>query len=832
MGHEDDSHIILSAPPGTSGMAPESCQEAEEAKKEAPLSLVGQALVNGPREPPAGTLQDPVAPKCPQDTKPSSSRVVFSTNLQLTPESLDPRALRLLWGQRELEIQALRWAIQNRPDARHCHVLQEVAGIPPERGARNQERFLQNKVQKLTLELKKQKEQAQLEKSQLEERLLQTATTIQQLEAELQAFQKSCLLQLARSSWVGRILRSSTGSVEVVTAETLLELSDLPESDQGLSAGEGFRLEDVDWNSIAQRYPNLFTNIECSSDQKHPRPLSPPEASLSGEWGSELRRRHMEQRLKSVEWSTLPLVGTSSSGGTDSGSSSGQLAARCRVRKVTGRPPRSPGRKSSEPTEAHSRIFSREMQTQTEGGVGLPHDLPPQGHNLGPKPYTASPNSLTFTAAWGKAAGASLVSLLGPGGVSGDACCCGGTLTGVPPPAPGSWSYPPASLSLQGPAIPPALDWTPGAVLLPSPPSACCRSVWPRMTCPQWMLHLEVPLPTGLLSPDLRKAHQDQPGKTVLTGEPCAGAEHGPPRRRWSPTGSCLKIIAVSRRDRFVRVLNQSLEETVDLSGLTLQQLVQDFPVCMYRFPPGTLLAPRHHVTVWGEGPRSTKKQLPSSLGFHFNRGCMTLLLNPKGEVLSEYQAPHGVSRGSRIFVDNADLSIDRFPLPEAAPAAATLEQMPGTQHSRAGRAREPRARRRRPRPLPSRTAHPSGRGLRVSRRPRPTGTRGPFPRQSASKLFRPPEATGTRAPERLPAIPETGLCLEDRQARKEPRVLVSARVRGLCPEPRPPRAPPRPPPPRTPNPHALLCPAPSAPRPYTPFLPPPLALAPPLAHS
>lgn len=36
-----------------------------------------------------------------------------------------------------------------------------------------------------------------------------------QLETELQAFQRSCLLQLARSSWVGRVLRSSTGSVEV-----------------------------------------------------------------------------------------------------------------------------------------------------------------------------------------------------------------------------------------------------------------------------------------------------------------------------------------------------------------------------------------------------------------------------------------------------------------------------------------------------------------------------------------------------------------------------------------------------------------------------------------
>lgn len=56
--------------------------------------------------------------------------------------------------------------------------------------------------------------------------------------------------------------------------------------------------------------------------------------------------------------------------------------------------------------------------------------------------------------------------------------------------------------------------------------------------------------------------------------------------------------MAVSRRQRFVRILNQSPEETVDLGGFVLQQLVLDFPVCMYRFPPNTLLAPRHHITV------------------------------------------------------------------------------------------------------------------------------------------------------------------------------------------------------------------------------------------
>lgn len=46
---------------------------------------------------------------------------------------MDPRTLRLLWEQRELEIQALRWAVQNGQNARHYRILQEVAGIPPER---------------------------------------------------------------------------------------------------------------------------------------------------------------------------------------------------------------------------------------------------------------------------------------------------------------------------------------------------------------------------------------------------------------------------------------------------------------------------------------------------------------------------------------------------------------------------------------------------------------------------------------------------------------------------------------------------------------------------
>lgn len=81
-----------------------------------------------------------------------------------------------------------------------------------------------------------------------------------------------------------------------------------------------------------------------------------------------------------------------------------------------------------------------------------------------------------------------------------------------------------------------------------------------------------------------------------------------------NPTSSCLKIVAVSRKERFVRVLNQSLEETADLGGLVLQQLLNGFPVCMYRFPLGTLLEPRHHVTVRPALPPESLRGLCSSL--------------------------------------------------------------------------------------------------------------------------------------------------------------------------------------------------------------------------
>ncbi|XP_017898515.1 PREDICTED: lamin tail domain-containing protein 2 isoform X3 [Capra hircus] len=853
------------APPATSRMAPKSCQEAEDAEEEALPSLVDREPVSGHVGPPAGAAADPVAPTHPQNATPSSTRMISSISLQPALESLDPRALRLLWGQRELEIQALRWAVQNQRAARRRHILQEVAGLPAERSSRSQEKFLQNQVQKLTLELKAQKEKAQLEKQLLEERLQQTGDALQQLEAELQAFQKSCLLQLARSSWVGRVLRSSTGSVEVVTAETLMDLSDFSENDQAPAAGEGFRLEDVDWNSIAHRYPNLFSNLESNSDQKHARTPQLPAASPPDQWSSELCCRHQEHNLKSVEWSSLPLAGTSSSGGADSESSNSQLAAHNRVHKVTRDHPPVPGRTAKQ-VEAQAQSLCRDGQATSEGGAGRSPLVSSPSHTCRTVLSAPSPEGHPLTS-WlpGSQLEAATSWLPVPAGGSGAPSPVPGLGRARRAPATASvpWLEPTCHPSPRqvlhsvSPLLPGAgahhpscPDLIPTAAPLPRGPSGHCgpgpasqemSSVDPGPS------KLGFPSQAVRLSVHLQNTHSDEQGENGQKPESGVDSHLWHSRRcpSPSPTGSCLKIMAVSRRQRFVRILNQSLEETVDLGGFVLQQLVLDFPVCLYRFPPSTLLAPRHHVTVWGEGPCSTRRQQPSSLGqepvrFYSSRSCVTLLLNPQGEVLSEHQSPHCVTPVSRIFADNTDLSIDCFPLSEARPGADLAEHQPQPRPLRKGRVREARAGRRRPGwgprvprcllppqartgkdpRLPAGTAphlprsHPSARSGLPSGLPPPQAASAPgpplpagrlslttppylarprvqLPRLSTIKLLRQREApvwpkdVAQTHPELLPAIPipEVGVGLQDCRGRKEQKIRVCRkRVDRGCP--------------------------------------------------
>ncbi|XP_049993209.1 lamin tail domain-containing protein 2 isoform X1 [Alexandromys fortis] len=634
-------------------MAPKSCQESED--EQMSPAPAGVKPDSSDLESAAGTPMDTEAPSCSRSSKPycAPTPVGCSIKQQLAPETMDPRTLRLLWEQRELEIQALRWAVQNGQNARYYHILQEVAGIPPERNSKSQDRFLQNQVQKLTLELKTQKEQAQLEKERLEEKLRQNCRTMQQMEAELQTFQKSCLLQLAHSSWVGRVLRSQTGSVEVVTAEVLRDPTDSTEYVEGPTSREEFRLEDVDWNSIAHRYPNLFSSMSFHTDEKL---RQPHQSSEMDTWDSECTLKHVEKPSKILGWGALPLANTRSSEGADSDSSSCQIALHSGAKKVTGHPPQGTDL-ASEQTQECTRSFSR---------------------------------------------------------------------------------------------------------------------------------HTE----------DLHRSCSPSLSKTVL--EPCADLHHQHTRPQLNPLGCCLKIAAVSHREKFIRILNQSQAETVDLGGFVVQQLVRDYPVCMYRFPPGILLAPQHHITVWGEGTSRTKKQLPVSSDqepFHFQSslGCVTVLVNPHGQVLSEHQAAPCVTLGSKMFTDNTDWSIDRFPLSESEPKADSGEEQcrPSSPHK--GRVRNSGARRKKPGPGVHQQRHfrTGTSALRTSGSLRPTETRDILPLLSTRKLLHPGEVPaqqeGVKAEtaELLPAIPECSsrVCLKDSLCWQERKVQVCRKSVDLsCP--------------------------------------------------
>lgn len=128
---------------------------------------------------------------------------------------------------------------------------------------------------------------------------------------------------------------------------------------------------------------------------RHPRTPQHPTASPPDQWSSELCCRHQEHNLKSVEWSSLPLVGTSSSGGADSESSNSQLALHNRVHKVMGARPLVPGRTVKQ-MEAQAPSLCRDSQATFEGGAGraspgffpLPHL---QVCDLCPKPQRTSP---------------------------------------------------------------------------------------------------------------------------------------------------------------------------------------------------------------------------------------------------------------------------------------------------------------------------------------------------------------------------------------------------------------------------------------------------------
>ncbi|XP_039391273.1 lamin tail domain-containing protein 2 isoform X2 [Mauremys reevesii] len=111
---------------------------------------------------------------------------------------------------------------------------------------------------------------------------------------------------------------------------------------------------------------------------------------------------------------------------------------------------------------------------------------------------------------------------------------------------------------------------------------------------------------------------------SVMPSDLSKGEEH---ERTPRDTGF-LKITTVNCKGKFVRILNTSLDQNVDLSGFIIQQWIGGYPVSIYRFPPDTTLPALHHVTT-----------------------------------LSRYTAPHRLTAAAEAYTDNTDLSVDKFPL-------------------------------------------------------------------------------------------------------------------------------------------------------------------------
>ncbi|XP_074854656.1 lamin tail domain-containing protein 2 [Carettochelys insculpta] len=149
-----------------------------------------------------------------------------------------------------------------------------------------------------------------------------------------------------------------------------------------------------------------------------------------------------------------------------------------------------------------------------------------------------------------------------------------------------------------------------------------------------------------------------------------SGLSKGEEHERAPGDTGILNIVTVNREGKFVRILNTSLDQDVDLSGFIIQQWIGGYPVSIYRFPQDTTLPALHHITVWATGAERVHKKpayvtLRAQQYFRTGPECTTVLSNAKGQTLSQYTAPHRLTAAADAYADNTDLSVDKFPLTE-----------------------------------------------------------------------------------------------------------------------------------------------------------------------
>ncbi|XP_063173858.1 lamin tail domain-containing protein 2 [Candoia aspera] len=129
---------------------------------------------------------------------------------------------------------------------------------------------------------------------------------------------------------------------------------------------------------------------------------------------------------------------------------------------------------------------------------------------------------------------------------------------------------------------------------------------------------------------------------------------------------SCLRIVNVHRKGKFIRIFNCLLNKEVDLSGYIIQQWVGGYPVSIYHFPKDVILPAQHHITVWAAGANLARESSSFSTTQKFFRAgpdCLTTLCDRDGQVVSQYKSPHQFTAAAAAYSDNVDLSVDKFPI-------------------------------------------------------------------------------------------------------------------------------------------------------------------------
>ncbi|XP_069824383.1 lamin tail domain-containing protein 2 [Dendropsophus ebraccatus] len=104
-----------------------------------------------------------------------------------------------------------------------------------------------------------------------------------------------------------------------------------------------------------------------------------------------------------------------------------------------------------------------------------------------------------------------------------------------------------------------------------------------------------------------------------------------------------LKIVEVNPLGHFIRIMNTSTEQDIDIGGYLLLQRDGGQVVSMYRFPHNLLLPSLQHITIWASGAKASQN-LPTDLVwkgrvyFRSDPQCITVLTRPNGQPVAFFK--------------------------------------------------------------------------------------------------------------------------------------------------------------------------------------------------